>query len=103
MTHPMTPPLALLSKWEDGILKRYENVDVQLLKAYQAGADAELNACCVWIESLSRLVSHQLRAARRPKPSPLQQALDACATALAAGRLSPDEASLIRIALEANS
>lgn len=35
--------------------------------------------------------------------SPRQQALDACAAALAAGRLTPDEARLIRAALEAQS
>lgn len=121
MSHPMTPPRELLSKWEDEILKRYENVDVQLLNAYQAGADAELDACCGWIESQSGLgalsfipevratfrcqVSDQLRSARRPAPPPTtqQQALNACSTALAAGRLSPDEASIIRLALEAQS
>lgn len=48
-------------------------------------------------------VSDQLRAARRAKPTPQQQALDACANALAAGRLSPDEAAAIRVALEQNS
>lgn len=89
MVHSVTPPPELLSKWEDEILKRYENVDVQLLNAYQAGADAELEACCGWIESKSELgvlsfvpevrakfrcqVSDQLRAARRPKPPSLKQ------------------------------
>jgi hypothetical protein len=88
--HPITPPPELLGKWEDEILKRYENVDVQLLNAYQAGADAELNACCAWIESLRGLgglmtsvkfrctISDTLRAARRPKPLSLkEQALQA--------------------------
>lgn len=89
MVHSVTPPLELLKKWEDEILKRYENVDVQLLNAYQAGADAELEACCGWIESESGLgvlsfvpearakfrcqVSDQLRAARRPKPPSLKE------------------------------
>ena len=83
--HPIAPPSELLSKWENEILKRYENVDVQLLNAYQAGADAELDACCGWIESLCGLgglmtsvkfrceVSDRLRAARRPKPLSLKQ------------------------------
>lgn len=91
--HPV-PPSELLAKWEDEILKRYENVDVQLINAYQAGADAELNACCGWIESQSELgelsfipevrtkfrceVSDRLRAFRRQKPPrPKQQALEA--------------------------
>lgn len=96
--HPITPPPELLSKWEDEILKRYENVDVQLLNAYQAGADAELEACCGWIESLCGLdglmtstkfrceVSDRLRAARRPKPPSLkEQALETLS------RISKDE------------
>lgn len=52
--------------------------------AYAAGADAELEACCEWLngESMSTVarwhVPGQLRAARRPKPPSLKkQALEA--------------------------
>jgi hypothetical protein len=50
-------------------------------------------------------VSDQLRAARRTRPTQdafaKELALDACASALAAGRLSAYEATAIRLALEA--
>jgi len=40
--------------------------------AYQAGADAELEACCEWMTDHGRWPS-QLCAARRPKPPSLKQ------------------------------
>ena len=111
--HPITPPPELLSKWEDEILKRYENVDVQLLNAYQAGADAELEACCGWIESLCGLgglmtstkfrceVSDRLRAARRPKlPSLKEQALAVIENSEICDHLSTEHAVILRRALE---
>jgi hypothetical protein len=39
--------------------------------AYAAGADAELGACCEWMEfqeRLPRYLANDLRKARRPKP-----------------------------------
>ncbi len=74
------PPNDLLSEWEDDILYAHENIDITLLKAYQAGADAELEACGDFLQEL--LVPSEwitgLRAARRPKPPSLkEQALEA--------------------------
>jgi hypothetical protein len=77
--HPITPPPELLAKWEDEILKGYKNVDVQLLNAYQAGADAELEAFMFDLadEFLTVETMRRLRAARRPKPPSLkEQALE---------------------------
>ena len=54
--------------------------------AYQAGADAELEACCEWLSEAqsklgSSLLAHYMRRERRPKPPSLKQqamvALDA--------------------------
>ena len=53
--------------------------------AYAAGADAELEACCKWLEHgpfgfsvAANAVPEKLHAARRPKPPSLkQQALEA--------------------------
>jgi len=97
--HPMVPPNILLNNWESDWFNERENVDVLLIQVYQAGADAELEACCEWVDwkcsgSLARL----LRNDRRPKTPSLKeqalQALDSC---------SCDEAGpwrLIRHALE---
>ena len=76
------PPNDLLSEWEDDILYSRENIDITLLKAYQAGADAELEACCEWLreDGLFETRIGHLRAARRPKPLSLkEQALQALA------------------------
>ena len=44
--------------------------------AYQAGADAELDACVEWLKPYARALADNLREARRPKsPSLKQQAL----------------------------
>jgi len=43
--HPMVPPNILLNNWESDWFNERENVDVLLIQAYQAGADAELEAC----------------------------------------------------------
>ena len=40
--------------------------------AYQAGADAELEACCEWADSYWETGS-DLRSVRRPKPDSLKQ------------------------------
>ena len=81
MTNNIYPPDHLLRKWEELIIDEEQNVDVVLYEAFQAGADQELEACCMW---LSREVCdgwglrQQLRAARRPKPPSLkEQALEA--------------------------
>jgi hypothetical protein len=112
--HPITPPPELLGKWEDEIFKRYENVDVQLLNAYQAGADAELNACCTWIESLCSLrglmtsakfwctVSDALRAARRPKPPSLKEQAMKALNYVREGAESANELDTICRALDAH-
>ena len=103
--HPMVPPNILLNNWESDWLNERENVDVLLTKAYQAGADTELDACCKWLdlEGWSG-ESRQLRAARRPKPPSLrQQALaliDDC-TDPEGDYLDDNALSIIRRALEA--
>jgi hypothetical protein len=93
--HPITPPLELLKQWEDdfrdppGFCDRdYGDLKVTLARAYQAGADQELEACCrqltdpEWYDEIKNLRgpfrAAELRAARRPKPPSLkEQALKA--------------------------
>ena len=44
-----------------------------ITKAYQAGADQELDANCKWLAIESIEASQDLRAARRPKPLSLKE------------------------------
>ena len=74
--HPITPPLELLKYWEEQHFDEGENYDVMLIKAYQAGADQELEACCEWIYKLMDRGlewSMDLRLSRRPKPPSLKE------------------------------
>lgn len=68
----MVPPNILLNSWECDFFDERENLDVLLIQAYQAGADAELEACCEWLKADPELVN-ELRADRRPKPSSLKE------------------------------
>lgn len=112
----MTPPPEQFGEWMAEAVKRNPGSPGLIAsyvadQAYAAGADAELEHCCSLLArrcegglNLYSDIGDWLYSARRPAPpSPQQQALDACAGALAAGRLSPDEAALIRVALEQNS
>ena len=77
--HPMIPPNILLNNWESDWFAERQNVDYLLTEAYQAGADAELEACCEWLKSEGHEYEHEaLFATRRPKPPSLKkQALEA--------------------------
>ena len=78
LSFSVLPPNDLLSEWEDDIIYVRENIDITLLKAYQAGADAELEACCEWLSVPCPSYGRELRNARRPKPPSLkEQALEA--------------------------
>ncbi len=72
--HPMLPTNTLLNNWESDWLNERENFDMLLIQAYQAGADAELEACCKWLQDPDLNVdTYKLRAARRPKPKSLKE------------------------------
>jgi hypothetical protein len=99
MANPITPPPELRSKWfneapktdlYDYIIEQASQwgADQQLKldaeqigKAYQAGANQELEACCEWLEDVDcedpQETAKHLRAARRPRPPSLkEQALE---------------------------
>ena len=73
---------------------------------YRAGADAELEACCEWVEKTipswaPNTLNEQLRTVRRPKsPSLKEQALMAI-NAIDAGTDKLGDSDIIRRALEA--
>jgi hypothetical protein len=72
--HPMVPPNILLNNWKSDWFAGREHFDVLLIQVYQAGADAELEACCEWLQDPDLNVdTYELRAARRPKPSSLKE------------------------------
>jgi hypothetical protein len=75
--HPMVPTNEELKKWEDSWFDEEEHPDVLLIRAYQAGADAKLEACCEWLKEWQEDKHaggiENLRAARRPKPPSLKE------------------------------
>ena len=76
--HPITPPEDLLQQ-----LRKLGNWQEIITKAYQAGADQELEACVEWLGDAPVVYDNNsylhpgsyLRDARRPKPSLKEQAL----------------------------
>ena len=76
MTDPITPPPELVDK----LFMLDTSEEGRLIAAYRAGADQELEACCLWMERNYNYpqVNHPLRGARRPNPPSLkEQALTA--------------------------
>ena len=77
MTHPITPPPKLVSKWlteaADLHLLTPSNLDYLATQAAQWGADQELEACCRWLPKLPPWSANDLRKHRRPKPPSLKE------------------------------
>jgi hypothetical protein len=48
--HPVVPLAQQLGEWETEFFDEGKNLDVLLIRAFQAGADQELAACCEWLE-----------------------------------------------------
>jgi hypothetical protein len=76
--HPITPSPELFKQWEDDILNKRDNVDHVLdcawRNGFQAGADAELEACRLWVsENESIYDAEELVEYRRPKPKTLKE------------------------------
>jgi len=118
--HPITPPPELLQalshQFHNG-----ESLEATWARAFQAGADQELGACCTqlsdpeWYDAIRNLRgpfrAAELRTARRPKPPSMkEQALavlesvavhELYGNATADNRLSVDDMRTIRLALEA--
>jgi hypothetical protein len=81
-TNPITPPPELVQRlsWSP------DSWLVQITSAYQAGADQELEACCLLLDDGEHAASYgchngpSLRAARRPKPPSLKERIAAAIT-----------------------
>jgi hypothetical protein len=101
--HPITPPPELLKalshQFHNG-----ESLEATWARAFKAGADQELEACCTELDEINcqKYWSQRLRAARRPKPPSLKaQALDELHISFDRGYLKEGAADTIRRALEA--
>jgi len=85
--HPINPPPELVREWATANGTSYEDLSALCqniaTQAAQWGADAELEACCEWVDwKWSGIKSRELRASRRLKPPSLkEQALQALAEA----------------------
>ncbi len=76
--HPVKVPPELLQQWIDSNIEEHtERLLVHGVadRAYAAGADQELEACCEWLDLRGFAISSidALRAARRPKPPTLAE------------------------------
>ena len=101
--HPAIPPSDLLKEWEDLWHDELEHADVLLIRAFQAGADQELEACCEWLNGGSKIdydTAALLRTARRPKPPSLAEEALGAQQRLWDGKSTHDDWHLIRRALE---
>ena len=108
--HLITPPeatvLSLRNSAPQGIRDAGVTRELWLInRAYAAGADQELEACCKWLYSLCLIRgADELRAARRPKPPSLkEQALTALDHICVNHSKATDHENIIRRALEALS
>ena len=106
-THPITPPLELVRQWHDAWIdakvKHDGLIDFLAAQAAQWGADQELEACCMWLKTAlaSPLWVKELCAARRPKPPSLKkQALAVIENSAICDHLSPQDETILRLALE---
>jgi hypothetical protein len=99
--HPIQLPDSLINKWLEDT---DTSLSVQFQEAAEWGANAELEACCEWLEkNCGRWeIRASLRTARRPKPPSLkEQALDELHISFDRGYLKEGAADTIRRALEA--
>lgn len=93
--HPVTPPRELVEQ-----LRKLPTLEI-ITKAYQAGADQELEACCEWLSTYGHAYEIGLRAARRPKPpSPKEKALKVLEALIEWQRINDPEYQALRHALE---
>jgi hypothetical protein len=103
--HPITPPPELIYEWaEDRERLRDPLPFPEYIAncAAQWGADAELEACCEWLQDPDLNVdTYKLRAARRPKPQSLNSiAMQMLGTIERDGHYIPEITDTIRRALE---
>ena len=107
--HPVIPPSNLLKQWEDQWFNEEEHANVLLIKAFQAGADEELEACVDWLANArnhsltweeATNYSATLRNHRRPKPPSLAEEGYAAVDRIERSGYPTDDLYILRRALE---
>ena len=105
---PITPPPELVEQWMSeyygAVVAPGEACTDLATRAAQWGADQELEACCLWVNSVDDddCFGANLRAARRPNPpSVKQQALTDLGNAYNANQIDDTTYENILRALEA--
>ena len=105
---PITPPPELVEQWRRTAphpSNEHEHYYYITLCAAQWGADAELEACCEWLDrnnQWARVDIDELRDGRRPRePSLKEQARSELIDAYNAGQIDDSTYDTIRRALEA--
>jgi hypothetical protein len=108
--HPINPPPELMEQWRDTWAQDKiccEMGDYIAVRAARWGADQELAACCLLLDSGEHAATYgchdgsSLRAARRPKPPTLNNiALQMLGTIERDAHYMPEITSTIRRALE---
>jgi hypothetical protein len=94
--HPITPPPELVQQLYG--LPQMRAIET----AFQAGADQELEACCMWItREKSVLIAEELGIARRPKPPSLKEQALESVKRFELGQDELSDLACIRRALEA--
>ena len=68
----IVPSETELRQWESLIFNGQEDVSTVLTQAFQAGADQELEACCLLLDKFPH-DGPMLHDARRPKPPSLKE------------------------------
>jgi hypothetical protein len=99
--HPITPPPELIQRWSEQF-EAGRSLYAMFEDIYRAGADAELEACCEWVDwKWSGIKSRELRASRRPKPPSLKELALAALNEIEDRHAGPTiQEELIRRALE---
>ena len=102
--YPITPPPELVGQWYDCATAVGPDYLQEIAdRSAQWGADAELEACCEWVDwKWSGIKSRELRATRRPKPPSLKEQALAALNEIEDRHAGPTiQEELIRRALEA--
>jgi hypothetical protein len=102
--HPITPSPELIEDWIElakPLPQHPPNPNELATLAAQWGADAELEACCAWLEQeTTETYISALRATRRPKPPSLKEQALQAHHSMWDGGITRIEWELIRRALE---
>jgi hypothetical protein len=98
--HPITPPPELVQQWWDDFNGAFYEFEAITAKVFQAGADQELEACCLLMDDWG-LDGEDLMQCRRAKPKSLKEQALQSVKRFESGQDLMGDLDTIRLALEA--